>query len=662
MNGKRRSMMPMELRRFVSSYWMPTKPAMLRYALALGIVAGTILLRLLLDPALGKTGFAVSLTGMLVAAWIGGVGPALICQTVILLSDAYWYAPPDKPGPMTLQGMVSLVAFYAVGGIVGLLSEARTKTQRRLLLQQEETLIEREKLRATFDCIGDGIVVADRVGRITLMNPMAEQMTGWKLQDCLGIPVGDVVVAHDEHSSQTLALPLNRVIHDGTAIHETIDWTLTRRDGGVIPVSFSASPILSRQQEITGVVLVINDQTEHRRIMEELRDANRRKDEFLATLAHELRNPLAPIAMGVELLKLAADDPATANEVIDTMERQTKHMVRLIDDLLDVSRITRGKVELRKTEVELSQAVHDAVEATRPLIEGARHDLYVSLPEQPITINADPNRLTQILSNLLNNAAKYTPSGGRVELRAERQGNQVSISICDNGIGIAPQQRDSIFDMFMQARNTMENGHKGLGIGLTLVKSLVEMHGGTITVSSEGVNQGSTFTIIMPEVVIDAVPSRPHPADGPVIARSGPGRVLIVDDNEDALKTLNMMVRRQGHETHTARDGAEAVEVAQQVRPDIILMDIGMPRMNGYDAAREIRRHPWGERIALVATTGWGQDEDRRRTRDVGFDHHLVKPVDKEKLDEVMRVLLHRSTTESRPLKTKRVVSSNAAQ
>jgi CheY-like chemotaxis protein len=309
------------------------------------------------------------------------------------------------------------------------------------------------------------------------------------------------------------------------------------------------------------------------------------------------------------------------------MERQTQHMVRLIDDLLDVSRITRGKLQLRKTEVELAHVVQNAVDATRPFIDQAGHHLTVKLPQQPLRLLADPNRLAQVLMNLLHNAAKYTPSGGRIELLVEHDAPHIRIRVSDTGLGIPAEMQEHIFEMFAQVSRTMETGGGGLGIGLTLVKSLVEMHGGTIEVSSAGANRGSQFTVLLPAELLVHGSSQPAHA-APVEFGTAKRRVLVVDDNRDAAETLGAMVGLLGHEVKIAFDGAEALRAAELWLPDAILMDIGMPRLNGYEAARQIRAAGWGREMLLIATTGWGQEDDRRRTKEAGFNFHLVKPVE----------------------------------
>jgi PAS domain S-box-containing protein len=610
---------------------------LIRYSGALSIIVAAILLRIWLDPFLERAGFAIFLTGMLVAAWVGGLGPCLIGQTMILFAEAFWFSPTHQiHSPSTLRGIVSLVAFYSVGGIVAVLSEAWQAARNRARMQANEIVSQREQLRATLSCVADGVLVTDAFGRVTLMNPVAEAMTGWSLAESKGKPVRDVFAIFDERSQEIVENPVAHVLRNGQVLHETMRLILTTRSDRRLPIAFSAAPIYDTYGNTTGVVLILRDETERHRTEDALRNADRRKDEFLATLAHELRNPLAPICMGLELMKRSAHDRAAAEEVRSMMERQTNHMVRLIDDLLDVSRITRGKLELRRSPVELDEVVRNAVDATCPAIQQAGHRLLVKLPERPILLYVDPSRLTQVLSNLLNNAAKYTPPGGRIELDARQRNGEVAITVSDNGIGIPAEMREQIFEMFAQVRSDVDTGHKGLGIGLTLVKRLIEMHGGIVEVESDGKNLGSRFRVRLPATVETtanvAAPSKPSRP----LKSAAHQRVLIVDDNDDALKTLTMLVNLMGNEVREAHDGLEAIELAEQFRPDVVLMDIGMPRLNGYDAARRIRAEPWGQDILLIATTGWGQEEDRRRTKAAGFDHHLVKPVEQTKLQELL--------------------------
>ncbi|MBX3443425.1 MAG: response regulator [Planctomyces sp.] len=365
-----------------------------------------------------------------------------------------------------------------------------------------------------------------------------------------------------------------------------------------------------------------------------LKEADRRKDEFIAILAHELRNPLAPISNSLALLKHAADNADICREARETMERQLEHMVRLIDDLLEVSRISRGKIELRRTAVDVRDIVSHAVEAARPLHDARHQQLVVDLPDQPLMLQADATRLTQVVGNLLNNACKFTPEGGRVELSARVAGGQCEIRVRDNGIGIDPAQVARIFEMFAQLDSSIDRAHGGLGIGLTLVRSLVELHNGTIEAHSPGRDQGTEFVVRLP-----LAPTAPNEKPAPVAAAPGEiprRRILVVDDNRDSANTLSMLLRFDKHSVRCAYDGLDAVEQAGDFQPDVVLLDIGLPRLNGYDAARRIRELSGSRVVVLVAMTGWGQEEDRQRSRAAGFDFHLVKPVDRESLNRLL--------------------------
>ena len=371
-----------------------------------------------------------------------------------------------------------------------------------------------------------------------------------------------------------------------------------------------------------------------------LQEADRRKDEFLATLAHELRNPLAPIRTGLHVLKMAQHNPVIAENTRTMMDRQLSHMVRLVDDLLDVSRITRGKMELRKERVELAAVVQNAVEASRPLIDQQDHELIVTLPPVPVYLEADATRLAQVLQNLLNNAAKYSERAGHIWLTAVPEETEIVIRVKDTGIGIPASHLPRIFDMFSQVDTALEKAQGGLGIGLSLVKGLVEMHGGTIAAASEGPGQGSEFVVRLPILVEQkTAPLLPDQTDEAAQQKGAQYRILVVDDNEDSSGWLATMLEMMGNEVRTAHDGEAGIAAAAQFRPDVILMDIGMPKMNGYEAAHRIRQEPWGKHPFLVALTGWGAEEDRRRTQEAGFNRHLVKPVDPEEIEKLLTEL-----------------------
>jgi signal transduction histidine kinase len=379
---------------------------------------------------------------------------------------------------------------------------------------------------------------------------------------------------------------------------------------------------------------------ENARLYGELKEADRRKDEFLATLALELRNPLAPIRNAIELLQRANGNGELIQQASRMMERQVAQMVRLVDDLLDISRVTQGKVQLRKERVELAAVVQSAVEASRPLIEARGHELTIALPDEPIHLEADPTRLAQALANLLNNAAKYSENGGRIWLSAERQGDEVLVSVRDTGIGIAAENLLRIFEMFSQVEPALERSQGGLGIGLALVRGLVELHGGRVEARSPGIGMGSEFVARLPVVA-----SQEGAGKGPIAFEERancavrPRRILVVDDNRDASDSLATMLRVMGHETDTAYDGLQAVQATATFRPEVVLLDIGLPRMNGYEAARRIREQPWAKNIALIALTGWGQEDDKRRVLEAGFDHHLTKPVAAATLEKLLALV-----------------------
>jgi signal transduction histidine kinase len=374
---------------------------------------------------------------------------------------------------------------------------------------------------------------------------------------------------------------------------------------------------------------------EREQAAEALKQADRRKDEFLATLAHELRNPLAPIRNSLNILQMADGKDPVAGRVCEVMERQLNHLVRLVDDLLELSRITRGQIDLRRKRTELASLVRSAVETSSPMIESAGHQLAISLPAEPIFVDVDPVRLVQVIANLLNNAAKYTNDSGQIWLTANSDASHALITVRDTGIGIAPEMQSRIFEMFTQVDRAAGRSYGGLGIGLTLVRSLVEMHGGTVEVHSDGEGRGSEFVIRLPlaqEERKTGQSSRPAPPANVLSSQ----RILVVDDNRDAAESLRMLLRLLGAETEVAFSGHEALAAVEKFRPAVVLLDLGMPDMDGYEVARRIRERAEFDHVTLIALTGWGQDEDRRRAQTAGFDHHLVKPADLSSLKALL--------------------------
>jgi PAS domain S-box-containing protein len=370
-------------------------------------------------------------------------------------------------------------------------------------------------------------------------------------------------------------------------------------------------------------------------LMERLRQADHKKDEFLATLAHELRNPLAPVRTGLQLIQMAGGKVEEIEKARTMMERQVAQIVRLVDDLMDLTRISRGKIELKKQPVELAVVVNNAVETARPLIKEMGHELIVLLPEQPITVNADLTRLAQVFSNLLTNAAKYTDMGGRIWLTAERQGSDVVVTVKDTGIGIPADKLRSIFEMFSQVEGALSRSQGGLGIGLCLVNQLVQMHGGSIEAESEGPGRGSRFVVRLPITVEqhDAITTSDN---GESAMATSKLRILVVDDNRDAAESLAILLKIMGNNVRTASDGEKGVQAAGEFRPHIVLLDIGLPKLNGYEACRRIRQQAGSKDMVLIAVTGWGAEEDRRKSEEAGFDHHMVKPVDPTSLMKLL--------------------------
>ena len=421
-----------------------------------------------------------------------------------------------------------------------------------------------------------------------------------------------------------------RVVHKNGDILWLIGLARARRDENGAAIYMSGLNLdITRQKR---------DEEQLRRLAAELSQASRRKDEFLATLAHELRNPLAPIRNGLQLMKLASGHPETVEQARVMMERQLTQMVRLVDDLMDVSRISQGKLELRTERLALETVVNSAVETSRPLIDMMGHELTVTIPRQPIMVDADMTRLAQVFMNLLNNAAKYSERGGHIWLSVELNGSDVVVSVKDSGIGMAAEQLPRIFEMFTQVDRSLEKSQGGLGIGLTLVKRLVEMHSGSVEARSEGPGQGSEFVVRLPlwvEAPALQAPGAKHEPE----ATQPSLRILIVDDNRDGADSLSQMLNLMGNHTRTAYDGQQAVDMAGEYRPDVVLLDIGLPKLNGYEACRRICEQPWSQNAVLIAVTGWGQDNDRRRSRESGFHHHLVKPVNPHDLMAMLAVV-----------------------
>ena len=494
-----------------------------------------------------------------------------------------------------------------------------------------------ERYRALFESIDEGFCVVrllrDATGvvrdfRFEEANEAFAMHTG--LRDAVGRRMRELVPGHEDYWFTTYdevarSGEATRFVQEARAMNRWFDVYATRLGG---PGSDLVAVLFS---DITQRLLAEQDL---RRLNEELAQANRRKTEFLATLAHELRNPLAPLSNGLHLMRMAGNKPEVLEKTRQMMERQVQHMVHLVDDLLDVARISTGKVELRRRRLELKEVVATAVETSASLIDAGNHKLSVELPSQPVPMDADPTRIAQVVSNLLNNAAKYTPAGGRITLRVWVDDGEAVLAVTDTGVGIAPEALSKVFEMFAQVPSSEGKPQGGLGIGLSLVQSLVALHGGSVSAASPGVGQGSTFTVRLPIAHGETAAQSQAPQ---AAARTGKLQVLVVDDNRDAAESLGVLLDIEGHGAHIAHTGAEALQVAGAHPLDLVFLDIGLPDMSGYEVARRLRLLPGLQRTLLVALTGWGTQEDRQRTREAGFDRHLTKPAELPAVEELLR-------------------------
>jgi PAS domain S-box-containing protein len=498
-----------------------------------------------------------------------------------------------------------------------------------------------QEFRRLLEKLPAGAYTCDSQGLITYFNPQAERVWGRapKLYDAADRFCGSFkLYASDgtpiSHDQCWMALALHhQKEYNG---HEIV---IERPGGERLTALAHANPLHDESGKLLGAVNILVDITDRKRAEDVLKEADRSKNEFLATLAHELRNPLAPIRNAIQLLHLKGEPSAESKWALEVIERQTQHMTRLIDDLLDIARITGNKLELRRERVRLADVLNAAMETSGPLVEACGQEFVFVAPEEPVVLDGDLTRLAQIISNLLNNAAKYTERGGHVWLIAERQGSDVVITVRDTGIGIPAQMLPGIFEMFSQGERSLEQSRGGLGIGLTLVKRLVELHGGTIEARSDGLGKGSEFIVRLPLVIEPLAEPRSGSSNAETTSPSASLRVMVVDDNRDSAGSMGMLLRLMGNDIRTAADGLEAVGAADEFRPDVMLLDIGLPKLNGFEVAKKIREQPWGRRIVLIAVTGWGQETDRKRSEEAGFDHHLVKPVNTADLMRLMSAL-----------------------
>jgi PAS domain S-box-containing protein len=598
------------------------------YALAAGVLAAATLLRFALAPTLDpEFPLIFFLVPVVVAARTVGFGLGLLTTVAGVAIGVAVFMPQVFAGPAIAPiDAMRIGLFVAAGAIVSWLvastklgwqraDETERATEARLRFEHERTV-------RILESIGDAFYALDAEFRFTYINSKAEQMWGKRRESLLGRKIWE------EFPHAIGSPPYEK--------HLEVMRELK-------PVQFETrSPVLGIWLDVSlypdtdgGLACYFRDVTERKRTEEALREADRRKDEFLAVLGHELRNPLAPLRSGVELLERAADRPELIEGVRIMMQRQLGHLVHLVDDLLDLSRITRGEIQLQQTLVDLRNIVAAAAELTQPSVAERGHQLTVELPAEPIHVRGDVERLTQIVGNLLSNAAKYTPPGGSIEVRAQSGEGNASVRVRDTGFGIPPARLESVFEMFTQVpEHRAHMGGGGLGIGLALSRRLAALHGGTLEAASEGLGKGSEFSLRLP--LAEAPAPQPAPPGRPMQAAPRSRRILVVDDNTDAADTLRLVLDLQGHTTEVAYDPMSALRAVEQFAPDCVLLDIGLPGIDGYETARRIRALPGGQGLRLIAVTGWGQQEDKERARAAGFDAHLTKPVDSAAVEALL--------------------------
>ncbi|HEX3600792.1 MAG TPA: ATP-binding protein [Lacipirellulaceae bacterium] len=499
-----------------------------------------------------------------------------------------------------------------------------TEIEHRQEIQHALSKRERE-LSDFFENATEGLHKVGADGTILWANKADFGLLGYSAEEYIGQPITDF------HADPDVIADVLNKLQRGESL-DNFAARLRCKNGAIKHVQITSNTCFD-DGKFAYTRCFTRDVTQQWQAEKNLLEADRRKDEFLATLSHELRSPLAPIRNALELIDGGAVDAHTQLEAAHVIRRQVDQLTRLVDDLLDISRITRGKIELRKQDVELAAVVNNAIETSRPSIEAADHELVVNLPNAPVLLHADSARLSQVFSNLLHNAAKFTPAGGRIELNAVCESREIIVSVSDNGVGICREALVYVFDMFRQVDHSLERSQGGLGMGLSIVRRLVELHGGTANAQSEGPNKGSQFTVRLPLADTKATVAQVMPS-----AKAAPikRRILVVDDNKDSGDTLSLLLRVKGHEVYTARDGLEAIDRAGEFTPEIILMDLGMPKLNGYEATRRIRETPNGKKMHIVALTGWGQASDIARSVEAGCTAHLVKPVDFAMLDNLL--------------------------
>lgn len=624
----------------MATRWTAKSP-MSGYLVAVVATLAVVVFRVLLSSVLSDTAFFFPFViAVTVSAWYGGLKPGLLATVLGAAFGFFFFVPPQYSIKLPDFRIGTTLVFFAAANItISLVCDALHKALRRVEASEARAVEHARDIEHRDHALRDAQqqlhLITDSMSALVTRctKDLKYAWVSKPYADWLGKSRDEIMGASIEETIGRAAfaelLPYFQRVLSG----ETVRWELEVEFGSIGPrwVDGTYTPTFAADGKPDGWVAVVVDIDEQKREEEVLRVTGQRKDTFLAVLAHELRNPLAPLRNSLELLKRTETNSAINQQARATMERQLSHMVRLVDDLLDLSRINTDKLQLQKQPVALAEVVSQAVETVRPLFAEAGHELSIDLPSEPLRLHADTVRLSQAFSNLLNNACKYTDPGGRISLSAVREDGYVVVAVRDNGVGIPEDLNPKLFEMFTQANQTLERKHGGLGIGLALVKRLVEMHEGEVSASPNPNGPGSEFRVKLPLIAAPKAAEGPTPAKG-IPAASSSLRILVVDDNKDSAETLSLLLQLSGHQISMAHDGEEALEMALEMQPEVVLLDIGLPKLNGYDVARQIRLEPWGRNPTLVAITGWGQSEDKALSREAGFDHHLVKPVDPDAL------------------------------
>ena len=612
------------------------------YALAVLAVLAATALRFLLDGFLADRPYAPFFFATLIVVVFAGSGPGVLATLLSVISAKYFFIAPigsfeihnsrslAKTAIFTVISLASCVASELLSRRRRAASDAAlASVKTRLRGEATKSLQESEgRYRLLFETSRDEIVTVDLSGRILDANPAFQSMLGYTMDELRTLRYQDFTPPR-WHEAEA-AIVRDRILAQGDS--GEFEKEYIHKDGSVFPVSLRAWPVKDAGGEMIGMRGFVRDITDRKRVEEALRDANRRKNEFIATLSHELRNPLAPIRNGLQVLRKTGGQGPSAERAREIMERQVEHLVRLVDDLLEVSRVSHGKIELRKERLDLAVVVNRAVDLHRELINAAGVLPCVALPEMPVLVDADPVRLAQIFGNLLNNAVNYTDRGGHIEIAARRVANEAIVSIANSGVGIPKDMLPHVFDLFVQGDRGRER--RGLGIGLSLVRSLVELHGGKVEAHSDGEGRGSRFDVRLP-VSTNLAASATPPRTGPRAAASS-RRVLIVDDAREVADSFAILLETLGVETRVAYSGAQGLAASSEFEPDLVFLDIGMPGMDGFETARRMRDQPTGRKAVLVALTGWGQDEVLRRVKEAGFNWHLTKPASMADLEALL--------------------------